>query len=310
MSKQIEEVFQKNRPSLSAGSLRTYTSIVRNLATQMELEFHKPSDILKHADAIQKHLADVPAKNRKTRLSALVVFIEKEKDAKETVDAFRKQMMADRKEADDGDSKQELTERQKEGKMEWAEVMKRYEDLKAEVAPLMKRSSLDGKQFAKVQMFVLLSCMLLIPPRRSLDWCAFKLRGIDEEKDNYLKVEKKKPYFVFNQYKTAKKSGQQKEEIPKELFQIITAWSKLNTHDWLLMNSKQSNPMNSTQITSAMYGFFGRPLSTSLLRHIYLSHKYADIPALQEMEATAAAMGHSVGEALRYVKTDLKSKAE
>jgi hypothetical protein len=39
-----------------------------------------------------------------------------------------------------------------------------------------------------------------------------------------------------------------------------------------------------------------------MLRHIYLSNKYKDVPALKEMKATAANMGHSIEEALKYVK--------
>jgi len=39
-----------------------------------------------------------------------------------------------------------------------------------------------------------------------------------------------------------------------------------------------------------------------LLRHIYLSDKLKDIPKLAELQKTAKEMGHSVAEALEYVK--------
>jgi hypothetical protein len=39
-----------------------------------------------------------------------------------------------------------------------------------------------------------------------------------------------------------------------------------------------------------------------MLRHIYLTDKYKDIPALKELKKTAAEMSHSVSEALEYVK--------
>lgn len=296
------EVFKKNRPDLSQGSLRTYCSIIRNLALQIEIPLETPADVCKHYASIIKHLDDVPPKNRKTRLSALVVFIDKEKDSKQAVDAFRKQMMDDGKESDEIDMKQELTDRQKQGMMTWDEIQSKYNELEKEVAPLMKKDKLDKKQFARVQLYVLLSCMLLIPPRRSLDWVAFKLRDIDTQKDNYLTVEKRKPYFVFNCFKTAKKTGQQKEEIPKKLHVILQTWTKLNPYEWLLMNSTQSNKINATQLTNILYQFFEKPLSTSLLRHVYLSHKYKDVPALKDMVDTADKMAHSVEEALKYVK--------
>ena len=44
-----------------------------------------------------------------------------------------------------------------------------------------------------------------LPPRRSLDYTAFKLDDISQ-KDNYMDGK----YFVFNTFKTAKSAGQQK----------------------------------------------------------------------------------------------------
>ena len=81
-------------------------------------------------------------------------------------------------------------------------------------------------------------------------------------------------------------------------------WMKVNPHAHLLMNYNQTAGMNQTQLTQLLHGFFGKPVSTSLLRHIYLTGKYGNIPALKEMEKTAEAMGHSVSEALQYVKKE------
>jgi hypothetical protein len=39
-----------------------------------------------------------------------------------------------------------------------------------------------------------------------------------------------------------------------------------------------------------------------MLRHIYLSNIYKDMPALKKMEQTAEQMGHSLNQALEYVK--------
>jgi hypothetical protein len=297
----ITETFKKNRPDLSQGSIRTYTSIINNLAKQMKIVIEKPDDVIKHHKEIINHLKEVPPKNRKTRLSALVVFIDKEAHGKDAVTLFRQQMTEDGKVADEEADEQKLTERQKEGMMSYDDVMKMYRVLEQEVSPLLKRTSLDKKQFARVQMYVILSCLLLIQPRRSTDYTEFKLREIDPEADNFMKTEKRKPYFVFNKYKTAHKYKQQKEEIPSKLKTIITAWEKLNPHDWLLMNSKQTGKINPTQLTHLLYAFFEKPISTSLLRHIYLSSKYGNIN-LKEMKEDAERMGHSVAEQMKYVK--------
>lgn len=300
----IEETLRENRPNLSAGSVRTYASILRNLAKQMDLELEGPSTVLKHYKAILEHLKETPSRLRKTRLASLVVYVGKHEGGEKALEAFRNLMTADGKATDAEQMEQKLSEKQKENWMDWEAVMEHYEALKKEIAPLLKLESLDKKQFARVQLFVLLSLMVLIPPRRSLDWTAFKLREVNKEKDNYLVLVKRKPTLVFNNYKTASKTGQQKEEVPRELYQILKKWERLNPHQWLLMNYGQSGGITPTQLTQLLYGYFGKNISTSMIRHIFLSHKYKAIPALKELEGTASAMGHSVLQALHYVKRD------
>lgn len=304
----IEATLKENRPNLSAGSIRTYASILRNLAKQMKMELDGVGAILKNYKAILEHLKDTPARLRKTRLASLIVYVGKHEGGEKALEAFRDLMTADGKATDEEQKEQKLSEKQKENWMDWEVVMEHYEVLKKEVAPLLKLESLDKKQFARVQLFVLLSLMVLIPPRRSLDWTAFKLREVDKEKDNYLALVKRKPTLVFNNYKTASKTGQQKEEIPKELHQILKKWEKLNPHDYLLMNYGQSGGITPTQLVQLLYGFFGKNVSTSMIRKIYLTDKYKNIPALREMEDTATKMGHSVEEMLKsYVKRDAPS---
>jgi len=48
--------------------------------------------------------------------------------------------------------------------------------------------------------------------------------------------------------------------------------------------------------------FDGLKISTGMLRHIYISSKLKDVPKLQELEQMAHDMGHSVSEALEYIK--------
>jgi hypothetical protein len=43
-----------------------------------------------------------------------------------------------------------------------------------------------------------------------------------------------------------------------------------------------------------------------MLRHIYLTDRYKDVPAIAKMENLTEQMGHSVGTAMEYVKRLLK----
>ena len=298
----MEKILLANRPKLSPGSLRTYTSILKNLEKQTALPLQTPDQIIEFHEEIMKHLADVPGSVRKTRLSALIVFIENAKGAEKVIKSFREQMTTDNKQYKEQIDKQEMTERQKEGYIPLSEVMDKYHALEKEALPLMKKETLDAREFVRVQLYVLLSCLLLIEPRRSLDFTEFKIRNVDETKDNFMKMNKRVPSFIFNQYKTVRTHGKDEKVIPAKLYKIVKRWTELNPHDYLLMNTKQSNKISSTQLTQFLHCFFGKPISTSLLRHIYLTDKYKAMPALVEMQETAKAMGHTVEEALRYVK--------
>ena len=71
-----------------------------------------------------------------------------------------------------------------------------------QICSIRRSKNLTARDKQDLQNFVLLSVTsgLFIPPRRSLDYCAFKLRGVDHEKDNYME----KRNFVFNSLQDCK----------------------------------------------------------------------------------------------------------
>jgi hypothetical protein len=298
----IAETFKEVRPNLSEGSLKTYTSIIVNVGKQMDKDYSDPKDILTDYKAILTHFQPLKPSIRKTKLACLIVFISKTEGNEEATEAFRKLMMQDKSEAIDEEKKQELTPRQEEGWMNWDEVLERYATLEKEAVKLFKKPSLDKEEFHRLQLYVLLSCLVLLPVRRSLDWVSFKLRNVDEEKDNFLTYDKRKPTLVFNDYKTKRTYGQQRLPIPPKLATILTKWAEKNENDSLLMNYHQKGSINATQLTQLLHGFFGKPISTSLLRHIYLTHLHKGTPAIKEMAETATNMAHSIPQQLDYVK--------
>jgi len=299
----IEETLRENRPNLSANSIRTYKSIISNFGKQMGIKIETPEDVITHHKKIMAHMANLSAGGIKTRLSALIVFIEKEAEqAKEALERFGEMMKTKMKQVNEDADEQKMTDKQKKAMIPWEDVVKKYHELEKEVEPLMEKDDLSKEEFARFQMFVLLSCMVLVEPRRSLDWTEFKLRNIDETKDNFLRVVKRKPFLVFNTYKTAKELGQQVIPCPPKLYKILKGeWFLKNKHDWLLMNTTQKNKINSTQFMKLLYQFFGSNVSTNILRHSYLNKKYKNVPSIKEMKKTATNMGHSVKQALQYV---------
>jgi len=82
---------------------------------------------------------------------------------------------------------------------------------------------------------------------------------------------------------------------------MLKKFIKMNPHDYLLtIDGKQ---LSSTQLTRIYNKIFnGKNVSISMIRHAVLTHFYKDMPPLTQMETQATNLGHSVLQALKYVK--------
>lgn len=312
----FEEILKTNRPNLSASSVKTYiTSLKRIQKDNADLTLTKAEDFIKNVDKILETAKKYSSSIRKSRIASIIVLLDDKKDIendvykdKEKAEALKKirlVMMKDNKDVDEEETKQELSEKQKENFTPQHEILEIYNLLRDQTAPLFKLNTLNKKQFEMMQMFVILSLYVLIPPRRSLDYTAFKIRNINPEVDNYfLPSNKKKDLgsFVFNQYKNSKRLGPQViERVPKELEKIIDKWKQYNKSDYLLINSV-GKPMQPSKLTLVLNDIFGKKISTSMLRHIYLTNKFGNVN-LKELKETANDIGNeNIERMLKYVQ--------
>lgn len=292
------DIIKKNRPSLSQSSLRTYNSIIKNLAKNLDITIEDKSDVSKNLSKIMEYLKDnKEARKRKTIIASLITLFDRDEAESKSLEKLRSAMLDDIKEAEKDDEKMEMTETQEKNWMDYEEVMKKYKDLEKIAKPLLAKSSLSKDEFRTVNTYVLLSCLLLISPRRSLDYTEMKHKNIDPEKDNYM--DGKKSQFVFNRYKTVRNYGTSKVSIPPKLKKIMNDWSKLNDNEYVFLDSRMK-PLNQTKLNTILNNFFQKRIGTSMLRHIYLSHTLKNVPV--EVFQDAKDMSHSVEQALKYVK--------
>lgn len=292
----LPETIKTLRPKLSDGSVKTYTSILKNLflkchpdTKEINLKwFHEQEPIL-------KHLEKIPPQNRKTILSALIVI------SPECNNLYKAQMNEDLDISKAQLLKQEKTETQKKNWITPTEIDVLFRQNLAECKTLWKKPVLTSGDFQKCQNVIILALLsgVFINVRRSLDYTEFKIRNIDEEKDNFLKGKT----LYFNRYKTAKFKGLQTiPNIPAPLVKLLKQWIAINKHDYLLVDTL-GNKLNPVKLNQRLNGIFGgRHISVNILRHVSLTDKYKDIPALTDLLQTAEEMGHSLPQALEYIK--------
>ena len=273
---------KKLRPTLSDGSLTTYCSILRSLHRKVFDGDIEKKDF-DETEKILNHLEDMTPNKRKTILSALVVISGKPE--------YRKEMLQDIKDYTDGMKDQEKSESQKENWVSKDDIVNLYNEHKQDAMACYKKNGLNMNDLQTIQNYIILSLLggVYIPPRRSLDYCCFKIKDIDREKDNYIE----KNDLVFNTYKTAKFYGEQKVPMGKELKSILTKWIKHNPTSYLLFDSNQG-PLSSVKLNQRLNKVFGKKASVNLLRHSYLTDRYEDdIARKKEMDHTAQQMGTS-----------------
>ena len=66
-----------------------------------------------------------------------------------------------------------------------------------------------------------------------------------------------------------------------------------------MLFSTNGNPLKSSQITKILNDIFNMNISTSMLRHIYLSNKYSEVE--ENMKKDAVLMGHSANTQSQYI---------
>jgi integrase len=318
-NQEFKAIILKNRPLLASTTVKTYMASIRKIQSVVNVDADTIYALIKNREEIVKQLAEVQTPMvRKSKISVIITILDdKHNDHSEELDEalkfYRKEMTEDAAKVDKRELTQELSDKQKEHLISQDEVMKVYNQMKAEAVPLTKKTTLTRKQFETLQNYVLLSMYVLIPPRRSMDYAAFKIRNFNEASDsednymiNYNKNKKRGLVsFVFNTYKNSKRLGRQViNDIPKTLEKIIEMWKTYNKSDYLLINN-QGKPVSQSRIASWLNDIFGgRQISTSMLRHIFLTDKYKDVD-LQDLTDTANAMGQTdIRRTLKYVNKD------
>jgi integrase len=294
MSTIIKEEIIKLKPNISQSSVNTYNSILKNLYKRVFKDDNYDLKKFESTAPILSYLKDLEPNKRKTILASLVVITDNKR--------YRDQMMKDIEEYKANESNQVKNDKQTDSWVDTSEIDNIIKDMEANVSTLYKKKILNNTDLQDIQNYIII-CILsgrYIPPRRSKDYVDFKIKDIDQDKDNYIS----KKNMVFNSYKTAKTYQRQEIPIPPELMKILNKWIKVNPTDYLLFDSN-GKKLTNVKLTQRLNKIFGKKASVNQLRHTYLSDKYQDTIKLnKEMADDMKAMGSSRAQESIYIKKD------
>jgi len=308
----LEKTYGKEEHKLSETTASAY---IRTLYILNDKKPFKSLTFLKNREEIDKKLLGYAESTQKTVVASItsVLSLYKDKPAyKALYKHYYDKMMVKSKLAGGADTSKK-TETQKDNWIEWNEVLDKKTKL-AEKVNAFNAKLLTGADFTALQQLVVLSLYTDVPPRRNQDYLdmnvfrSIKKDKIDElPKDkNYLVLVKNVPTkMVFNKYKTSKKYGTQTVDVPSELAKTIQKYLSFHParkeKSYPLLVTQENSPLvQANSITRILNNIFGKKIGSSMLRHIYLSSKM-DIAG---MKADATAMGHSLTEQQKYLKTE------
>lgn len=314
----MDLIIKENKPDIDPKTQNCYFACIKNISKGIDTPLERPDDLIIHYDKIMEYLLTLKTNSRKTKLASIRVCIEKINGAEDIKENYLSEMRRCKKEIEKREKEQLQTPKVIENFIPWETILARYEKLRKETLPLWKFNNINEKQFFLLQDFIMLSCYTLIEPRRSEDFCEFKIRNYDTKTDNYMIYSRTgKSFFVFNKYKMAYKEGPAKVEIPNKLKNLIFNWCKKNPYDYLLVNTLY-NKCNQTRLYTMIANLFDirindekqKKISTGVFRHAWLTYKYGHINSA-ELQDSAVNMGSKeISRVLAYVVKPEQLKEE
>ena len=315
ITKMLNEANEDRVKKLSDNSIKVYNSnlkILNKLITNQDTI--KNIDFIKDVDKVYDVLSDKSIhtkKNYTTAIIALLKILKEEelyKKYAEIQDKFSNKI-------EDNYDENSKTEAQKENWVDYKVILDLLNKYKRDAKPILEKdkNDLTKRDYQLIQQYL----VLYLYSGKAFDIIRndfANMKIVEDEKDletdkNYLVIPKRKtPYFQLGEFKTKKsKSYDDKPFIiqlkNKDLNNLIRKWITINDSEYLLINlsgnqnTEKGSPMTANGITKYLQKIFknnlGKSISTSLLRSIYITHKYKENLNTKQKKELATNMLHS-----------------
>lgn len=303
----IREIIKKERPDISENTLNAYVSnlnkLHRTITGKTDIE---NLDFLTDIDRVLLALGGNLKSTMKNYLVAIIVILMSNKTKFESViKKYQGRIKELQEDINDKYEENGKTDKQKDNWIEYDDILKLLRKLKKETKPLLEKETLTNKDKDLIQQYLVLYLYSgkAFPVLRN-DFAEMKIvnetDAMDKDKNYFVIKNRGVPIFRLNEYKTAKYQGE--KDIPvkdMDLRKLINKWAKINGTGYLLINTSNNSPMKANGISKYLNKIFkkhfNKNVSTSLLRSIYVSHRYNGDKQLstKDKKELANEMGHT-----------------
>lgn len=300
----MKDLFNKlvNKKNVAKSTADNY---IKNLYRLNDKKLYSSLNFLKNYDDIKNKISKYSKSTQKTLIGSILSVTSLSKRHK-NIHKYYTDLLESHRETKDKNKK---TEKQEKNWLTWDKITEVKNKLK-EKLPRANKRNVTANEYKYILHYLILSLYTELPPRRNKDYGLMfivkKYNPTMPDKFNYYSVKDKN--FIFNNYKTSKKYGQQIIDISDndDLNSIIKLYLKhhpkyKNKNKTALLvkyDGTLLNPING--ITRTLNKIFNKQIGSSMLRHIYLSEKYDKV--LDEMKDDSKDMAHSLQQQKKYIK--------
>lgn len=298
---------QKARPKLKPNTVKQYEIQLKKLQRLFDTNGW---DFLKNVDNVKEKLSDkhfTTSRNYYNSIIVLLMALNHDEKYNDLIEEYVKIRNSLNEKYVDQQSSGKISEKQKNNFVEISEIQNMISTMENEIKKekIKKKEKLTKNDIELITAYTLFSFLVRLPTRN--DMAGMQLIGktaynnlSDKEKEdkNYLVKEKNKMFLVLNQYKTSSKYGEKKIDVPKDLEKILRMYlrlTKTNNGDTVFTNFK-GEPITRNGISQLLIKnskhYLDKSISTTMMRKIVLSHKFADIN--EEKQKMAEITGHDV----------------
>ena len=296
---------QKARPKLKANTVKQYEIQLKRLQKLFDTQGW---DFLKNVDSVKEKLSDKHFTTSRNYYNSIIVLLMALNHDEKLNDLIKKYVTVRDKlneQYAEEQSSGKISEKQKNNFVELSEIQKMISTMENEIKKekIKKKEKLTRNDLDLLTAYTLFSFLIRLPTRNDMSGMQLigktaynKLSDKQKEDTNYLVREKSKMFLVLNEYKTSKKYGEKKIDVPKDLEKILRMYLRLtkkNNGDIIFTNFK-GEPITRNGISQILIRnskhYLDKSISTTMMRKIVVSDKFSELK--EEQAKMAHIMGH------------------
>ena len=303
----IKEKIMDARPNAKESTVKMYVSNLNKLQKMFDTDNWKFLDDIDKVKEKLNHLHYTSQRNYFNSIIILLMALNSDKKYDKLLEKYNEIRDEGNKKYQDDNATGVISDKQKKNFAELSEVQDMINTMDKEIKDkgLKKKDNLTAKEKMLIQVFILFNIYTRLPMRNDVSGMSIITKRLynklteDKKKDNnYLVIEKGKMFFVINQFKTSAKYKELDIDIPKDLEKLLRFYIKVNglTNGDVLFTSSTGKPLSRNALSQLFIKtskkYMDKSISSTMLRKIVLSDKFADVK--KEQEEMAEITGHSV----------------